>query len=269
METFMEPFLVFCSGITREQAIPINIDHTKDRLGILVLIMLGETVISSTIEFRRLAHAEAIHDYVRYYWVLFWALVLVFFYNLLYFCVDPPIELHAFRRDRLRGTMVFLAHKIMCGSILAVGTAVKLTIEAVVQQEELSNFAVNLWSCSVGVSILSLLIQRLLHYYGVFPSGKEPPELIRLMRAWWGVFVIWSVIPFGGLVVVRIYDPIHSIAMYSSFLFSLCLIESTFTHIIQPHHLEEQEVSNITHSMSRQTKPLIDDGPLVEHYNAT
>ena len=87
--------------------------------------MLGQTVISSTIEYRRLILSEeegrpttdtsmtidgnteevdsvvavVATNSVRYYWVLFLALVIVFFYNLLYFAMSPPPSLHAFRRS--------------------------------------------------------------------------------------------------------------------------------------------------------------------------
>jgi low temperature requirement protein LtrA len=154
IELTLELYLSF--AMTREELIPINIEHTKDRLGILLLVMLGETVISTTIEYRTLTEAEEIHEYRGYYWVLFWALVLVFFYTLLYFAMSPPPAFHAIRRSKLHGCALFLFHKCMCGSVLAVGAAVKLTIEAVIVEEELGDFAVGLWSVSVGWSLVFL-----------------------------------------------------------------------------------------------------------------
>jgi low temperature requirement protein LtrA len=218
----------------REELVPLNIEHFKDRLGILLLVMLGETVISTTIEDRRLAGAEEIQEYREYYWVLFWALVLVFFYTLLYFAMSPPPAFHALRRSRLHGSTLMLFHKCMCGSVLAVGAAVKLTIEAVIGEEELSDFAVVLWSVSVGCSLLFLFGMRLLHYSGVVPSGSEPPHAIRLMYIWWGVFALSTLLPFLGLI-FKIRDPVTSIATYAGFLFVLCFVESSFTHVLGPY----------------------------------
>jgi low temperature requirement protein LtrA len=230
--------LYLSHAMTREELVPINIEHTKDRLGVLLLVMLGETVISTTIEYRTLTEAEEIHEYRGYYWVLFWALVLVFFYTLLYFAMSPPPAFHAIRRSKLHGSALFLFHKFMCGSVLAVGAAVKLTIEAVIMKEELSDFAVQLWSVSVGCSLLFLFGMRLLHYSGVIPTGSEPPHVIRLMKTWWAMFALCTLLPFLGLV-FKIRDPVTSIATYAGFLFSLCLIESSFTHVLEPYLVQD------------------------------
>jgi low temperature requirement protein LtrA len=287
VETTLEVFQAFFSGLTRQQVVPLDIEHGKDRLGVLLLIMLGETVISSTIEYRRLARAHEIDDYAAYYWVLFWALVLVFFYNQLYFCMNPPIQQHAYRRSKGRGVALHLVHKAMCGSVLAVGTAVKLSIEAVVRREELTDFAVRLWSCSVGCSVLFLFGLRLIHYAGIYPTGLEPPDAIRLMYVWWGVIAAAALMPFGGLI-LHIDDPTHSIAMYASFVFLLCLVESTFTHILEPYLIQDEANAETNHrhqhhhgdaglhSVSSDpqwtvTRPLVDHDEQhpVPHYDAT
>eukprot|EP00527_Entomoneis_sp_CCMP2396_P005541 CAMPEP_0198144874 /NCGR_PEP_ID=MMETSP1443-20131203/19115_1 /TAXON_ID=186043 /ORGANISM="Entomoneis sp., Strain CCMP2396" /LENGTH=440 /DNA_ID=CAMNT_0043808357 /DNA_START=44 /DNA_END=1366 /DNA_ORIENTATION=+ len=225
-------------SMTREELVPINIEHTKDRLGILLLVMLGETVISTTIEYRRLTEAEEIHEYRGYYWVLFWALVLVFFYTLLFFAMSPPPAFHALRRGKMHGSALMFFHKCMCGSVLAVGAAVKLTIEAVIVGEELGDFAVGLWSVSVGCSLIFLFGMRLLHYLGVVPSGSEPPHVIRLMHTWWLMFALSTLLPFLGLV-FKIRDPVTSIATYAGFLFVLCFIESSFTHVLEPFLVQD------------------------------
>jgi low temperature requirement protein LtrA len=235
IELSMESYL--CT-LTREELVPINIEHTKDRLGVLLLVMLGETIISTTIEYRHLAEAEEIQDYGDYYWVLFWALVLVFFYTLLYFAMAPLPAFHAFRRSRFHGCTLMIFHKCMCGSVLAVGAAVKLTIEAVLAAEELSDFAVVLWSVSVGCSLLFLFGMRLLHYVGVVPSGSEPPHVIRLLNSWWAMFAISTLLPFLGLV-FKIRDPVTSIATYSGLLFVLCFAESSFTHVLEPYLVQD------------------------------
>jgi low temperature requirement protein LtrA len=232
--------------------VPINIEHVKDRLGVLLLVMLGETVISSTIEYRRLVEAEEIHDYGDYYWVLGWALVIVFFYTLLYFAMSPPPALHGFRRSRNHGCLLLICHKFMCGSVLAVGVAVKLTIEAVINQEEsLSDFAVRLWSASVGFSLTFLFCLRLLHYLGVFPRGTEPPHAILLMKIWWTFLGIVSLLPFMGIW-IEIRSPVQSIAFYACYLFVVCFVESAFTHVLEPFLKEDASTASST---SQETMP--------------
>lgn len=240
VEAFLEFIVVY--NLSRDELVPVNIEHSKDRLGILLLVMLGETIISTTIEYRRLAEKEEIPDYAAYYWVLFWALVLVFFYTLLFFAMTPPPSQHAFRRSKLRGCLLLISHKLLCGSVLAVGTGVKLTIEAVAAQEELTDFCVNLMSASVGCSLLLLFAQRVLHYGGVFPRGHEPPKVIRLFHVWWGFFGVASILPFLGIL-FGIKDPVQSIAMFAVMLFGVCLVESTFTHILEEYLRDEGEES--------------------------
>jgi hypothetical protein len=236
IELFSEFIMAF--SLRRADMIPINIEHTKDRMGILLLVMLGETVISATIEYRRLTEEEEIENLSDYYWILFWALVLVFFYTLLFFAMTPPPAFHAFRRSRLHGCTLIVVQKILCGCVLAVGAGVKLTIEAVTKQEELTDFCIDLMSLSVGYSLLLLFCLRALHYLGIIPTGSEPAFALRLMYIWWLVFAFSSLLPFLGIV-LRVRDPVTSIAMYATLLFGVCFVESTFTHILEPYLIQD------------------------------
>jgi low temperature requirement protein LtrA len=46
------------------QLVPINIDHSADRAGALVIVVLGESVVSNGMEYNSLNHA---HTHARYY----------------------------------------------------------------------------------------------------------------------------------------------------------------------------------------------------------
>jgi low temperature requirement protein LtrA len=243
IELFLESILSIL--MKREETIPINIEHSKDRFGILLLVMLGETVISATIEHRRIVEsAETLDFAVEYYWVLFWALVLVFFYTLLFFAITPPPAYHAFRRSRAHGVSLMVVHKLLCASVLAVGVCVKLTIESIVKQKDLSDFTINLMSISVGCSFTLLVAMRMLHFLGVFPTGKEPPDALRLMYTWWVVIGVAALLPFLGLL-FRVQDPVSSIAMYAGLLFGVCLVESTFTHILEPYLIPDARIAEL------------------------
>jgi low temperature requirement protein LtrA len=239
-------------NVNREDLVPINIDHINDRCGVLLLVMLGETVISATIEYRRVTSSANILNFAtEYYWVLFWALFLVFFYSHLFFAIIPPPEFHAARRSRILGCALAVTHKMTCTSALAVGACVKITIEAVVEQENLSDFAVDLMSTSVGCTMILLLIARMLHYLGVFPRGTEPPYAVTLMNFWWAFILVAAISPFLGML-LRVKNPKSSIAMYACLIFGVCLIETSLTHVLHPHLIQKtgHESQPIIHHLS-------------------
>lgn len=240
---------ILCFSLKPGEMVPDNIEHAKDRLGVLLLVMIGETVISTTIEYRRLVEEEDFEDTnkaIGYYWILFSALVLVFSYSLLYFRVSPPPAYHAYRRSRTHGCLLLLIHKLLCGSVLAVGVAVKLTIHTFFAEEEeqeqslLTPFTSSLWSLSVGGSLLFLFCTRMLHYLGEVPRGTEPPSIIKWMNIWWIVFAILAFFPFFiGLFWNK--EPIWCIFSYASLVFATCLIDSIFAQFLEPYVIVVQE----------------------------
>jgi hypothetical protein len=64
------------------------------------------------------------------------------------------------------------------------------------------------------------------------------------MYIWWAMFALCTLLPFLGLV-FKIRDPVTSIATYAGFLFLLCFMESSFTHVLEPYlqqdAIEEKE----------------------------
>jgi low temperature requirement protein LtrA len=248
-------------NVKREDLIPINIDHINDRCGVLLLVMLGETVISATIDYRQVVSSANILKFAtEYYWVLFWALFLVFFYSLLFFAIIPPPEFHAARRSRILGCMLAVTHKLTCTSALAVGACVKMTIEAVVEQEDLSDFAINLMSVSVGCTMILLLMTRMLHYLGVFPRGTEPPYAMTLMNFWWTFIFVAAIFPFLGII-LRVKNPVTSIAMYACWIFGVCFIETSITHILHPYIIQKP---------GHESRPIVrDSSSSIVSYQAT
>lgn len=124
------------------KVVKINIEHTKELLGALVLIMLGESVITSTTTYT--SYAAEGSQQKEYYEVLFLSFLLTFMYTLLYFNMQPAAKDHALRRFRLTGVLLLLFNKFLGLSLLTIGACIKLTVNTVAQEKkELSPFVAN------------------------------------------------------------------------------------------------------------------------------
>ena len=219
--------------------IPINIDQSKERLGALVLVMLGETVLSVTITYRELKHGGGNHLY--YYWVLGLSFLLIFMFTLLFFHMQPPPNEHAFRRSRTHGTVALLAHKILGLALLTVGVSVKLVVEAVMDptEESASPLASRLMGLGVGAAFVTLFFIRYMHYGNksefhvgtkLVCVGKDP-KLDCLVNTWWWTFGVACVLPFLSLYFTTGHALLAT-ALYAGLVFLLCILETTYTHLI-------------------------------------
>ena len=223
--------------------IPINIEQSKERLGALVLIMLGETALSVTITYRELDREEIVGDTKnRYYWVLGLSFLLIFMFCVFYFHMQPPPADHAFRRSRWHGTTCFVLHKFLGLALLAVGTSVKLVVEAVLlEKETASRFTYHLLGFGVGTALLLLYILRYLHHGGrrEIHFGKhtlvfgEHADLDRIASIWWYTVACAWPLPFiGSATGWTMRDPLTSLAQHALLLFVLCVMESIYSHTI-------------------------------------
>ena len=221
--------------------VPVNIELSIERLGALELIMLGETALSVTMTYRELHHAEIVGETQdRYYWVLALSFLLIFMFCLLYFHVYPSPNRHAFRRSVLHGSTCVSAHKILGLALLAVGTSIKLVVESVIHEEEATSlFVYHLMGWGIGTSLLILLGIRLLHYGGraELQFGEhtvilsESPEIKRITEIWWATIAAATPLPFIGVATgLTTRDPLTSLALHALLLFSLCWLESFYTH---------------------------------------
>lgn len=245
LDHFMELWLPYF--LPGNKLIPTNIEHTKDRLGVLVLVMLGETVISSTMTFREFAADANIQDN-RYYVVLGLSFLLIFMFMLLYFNMQPAPKDHALRRSRIVGSIHLVLNKTLGLSLLSIGVSIKLAVEAVSIGEDMSPFAGRLLGLAVGSSMLILFAMRLCHYVGKLPRASDPPSIQELMWMWWLTFGGASLIPFLFL---HVTNPVIALGMYSGLLMTLCIVESWFTQILQ-NFLDLQDIS----TWNQETAPL-------------
>ena len=256
--------------IDMKKFIPINIEQTQERFDALGLVMLGETVVSITQTFRELVlvtpdtttstttaadddneHAVALSTadlgtssylvHTRYYWVLTLSLLLVFMMTLYIFHTSPPPEEHAMRRSRRHGVTLLLVQKVIGLPLLAVGVSVKLIVEAVMKEEELSLFGYQCMSFGVGTTLLLNYAIRILHH-----GGKEylrfgtqnhdlatNPTLRGIAMIWWYFIGLCNVIPFIWYYLgVTTQDPMTTTLYHAGLMFVMNLVESTISHVI-------------------------------------
>jgi low temperature requirement protein LtrA len=231
-EHFLELWLP--QFISREQLVPVNIDHTKDRLGVLVLVTMGETVISSTMTYRELAKEDEIkpENASSFYWVLTLSFVLVFMFTLMFFNGQPAPKDHALRRSRVRGASLLVLNKTLGLPLLMIGVSIKLAVDAVAKGEEMSEFGASILALGVGSSMTILLAMRACHYAGILPRAIDPPHVVRIMYFWWAIMGVSVILPF---LFIGIRDPVAALATQSGLLVSIVLIEAWITHVLQGH----------------------------------
>jgi len=247
-EFFIEVGMV--SSLKGEKLIKINIDHTNERLGVLVLIMLGETVITSTITYKSYAtEAEEEMDATEYYTVMTLSFLLMFMYILLFFNQQPAPKDHGMRRSLFSGICLMLLNKLLGLVLLTIGACMKLCVSAVIEGDDLTPFVSNAFRMSVGMSLVLLLAMRICHYGGKLPRPTDPPHVRRLFFVWWGIFALGCFVPF---VTPASSSPTIELAWPSGLAFVLCLIESWFTHVLE-EHLPSEESAPLHASSSTPT----------------
>jgi len=230
LEVFGEWIFVVVE-IPRSSIVPINIEHSKDRLGVLCLVMIGETIISITIEYREHMEEGVLSEQVEesYYALLALACLLVFMFTLLYFNMQPPPALHAFRRSTTLGWAVLALHKLMGLALLAVGVAIKVAVSTVVENEQLTPFASKLLGVAVGSSLLNLFVMRLCHFHGR-PKFNACKMARLLIRVWMASFVVFSILP---LCFMFMLDPVQVFLWQSVCMATLCVLETGITHLLE------------------------------------
>jgi low temperature requirement protein LtrA len=254
---------VFLQLVKGRRLVPINIDQTKERLGAMELVMLGESVLSVCMIYREWLserqlggegqheeETETIHQgYATfwgiqpYYFVLGYSFLLIYMFLLLYFHMQPNPGDHAFRRSRLHGTITFLLHKILGLAYLAVGTSVKLVVESVLREEKMDEAASLLMGYGVGASIIILFCMRYMHYGGrphvnfgtkcmVYGVNRR---LDTLASIWWTTVFIAGVLPIIGIATgwTLQFGPLQLTCIHALLVFVLVLLESFFSHSMQ------------------------------------
>jgi len=193
-------------------------------------------------------------------------------FTLLFFHMQPPPAEHAFRRSRTRGTLCFLAHKVLGLALLTVGVSVKLVVEVVMDPDEdsVSPFGCRLMGLGVGAALVTLLFIRYMHYgnKSEFYVGDHlvrvgvDPVMDRLLNIWWWTVGVAAVIPFVTLPWTTGH-PLVATAIYAGLVFLLCILETSYTTYIGIR-LERDEVST-----KEEQEAIVDSSKVVASYQGT
>jgi low temperature requirement protein LtrA len=266
LEFNMEPILTL--SLPGQKLVPVNIEHTKERLGVIILIMLGETVISSTISYRELMKEKTENEKDEeedpgrnYYVILALCFLLIFMFTQYYFHLQPDPSDHAIRRSRTHGLLLMSAYRLLGLALLSMGVGVKLVVEAVVRGERFSDFGSKLLGLSISAALLILFFMRYLHYGGMdrYPRPGDPPNIKALFFAWWALLGVAWVIPI--LCVLGPWtDPVTFMSIYASLLLVLTIAETSFTHVLSPYlpgGCEHGVVESESFAVALETTPLM------------
>jgi low temperature requirement protein LtrA len=239
VETVAEILLVGFVDIRR--LIPVNIEHSKERFGALVLIMLGETVLSVTIRYNELKNqvVDEYHSDVTYHLVLIVSILLTFMFALLYFHVEPQAGRHASTRSRFHGSTFLVLTRFLGLAVLTIGVSVKCIVSSILLNDQRNlEYVIRLQGISVGSGLILLFGIRVLHHGGkrdlqfgeyILHMGDNP-VLDRVVNTWWWTFALASLLPFFMSLTMK--DPVLLMSSNAMLLFLLCIMESSFVHFI-------------------------------------
>ncbi|KDO24885.1 hypothetical protein SPRG_09529 [Saprolegnia parasitica CBS 223.65] len=201
--------------------VAMNIDHVDDREGCLVMVALGESVVSTVMHRRGTDLPSA------YYVAMALSLLVIFSLAIFYFAAKPQREMHAMRRSIATG---------LTYSLLAIGVGTKLVSEAVRQNQELAPTSLWVLFGSMSLAFCIMLLVRLLHYGG---RQTDPLRVQRIKYVWWGVcalspicppvvaYILQAVATDGGV------DPITALACAAAIILSWLVSETAVMHSLR------------------------------------
>ncbi|KAA8493318.1 hypothetical protein FVE85_8763 [Porphyridium purpureum] len=177
-----------------EHRVPLNIDHCAERFSCMLLVILGESIVSCVINYRDLPQDARSYTY---YAVMALTLLMVFALALIYYMLLPPRAIHAMRRSVVTGSAFVLMHQIMLCALLGMGVGVKFVMIAVTDDaiDVLTIPEMLLLFVCLSIAMLSFFVIRLLHFWGRQPTPKDEPKVRKLKYAWWALVGVWWLIP--------------------------------------------------------------------------
>ena len=225
-----------------EALVPINIEHSTDRYNCLVLVALGENVVSATLAYRDLAVDDRVG---AYYTVSGLSFLMSFSFLLLFFALQPSREDHAFRRSRRAGLSILYLHRGLGGALIGVSVGTKVVVAHVVEPTQallpLPPFTLWLFGVSTSAVLACFLGIRMAHFAGRHPRASDPPNVRTIMWTWWAIIALAPLLPLIATTVFSALttppSPVLVISIHASILAALCIVESVITHILHPHLL--------------------------------
>ncbi|KAF0694301.1 Aste57867_14813 [Aphanomyces stellatus] len=222
-------------GIPTGCRIPFHIDHMTERLGCLVMVVLGESVVSLVIN---------VHDKSRvtprFFSMMQWAIVVIFSMAIFYFSVQPPRDLHAMRRSIFAGVAFNFLHWALYPPLLALGVGTKFVSEAIVNDTTLESPHVWLLFGSTALSMAIMFSLRLTHFIGRHPAPTDPHHVKMIKYGWWAIVGASPLLPLACAVFLEWssdyqVDPIMALQVLGIFNVIWIVIESIVIHYLNAH----------------------------------
>ena len=151
-------FAIYSSSI--KEKLPVSNDHYSERLGLLVIIMLGEGVLSIVLN----DSAQGSGSSASFFYMLFSAFLLLSLLQLLYFDSMPHADdPHALKNGGiLRGYTFSICHLVLGASLLCVSVGLKKMLSHL-DKDPLYDSEIALVSYSLFVTLVMLSTIRLCH----------------------------------------------------------------------------------------------------------
>mmetsp|Transcript_33920 Transcript_33920/g.41808 ORF Transcript_33920/g.41808 Transcript_33920/m.41808 type:complete len:418 (-) Transcript_33920:1527-2780(-) len=162
---------------------PANIDHFTERQGCMLMVVLGESVVSAVINTNEIDPETNTRKTLG----LNVAISLLVIYNMaiFYFAIVPSRDLNAQRRSVRHGMMYISANQVLFLSLLILGVGIKFVTEALLGHKLMKIIEVQTLFIATSVSLLCMLIIRLLHFWGREPKASDPLVVKRVKYFWW------------------------------------------------------------------------------------
>ncbi|KAH9087018.1 hypothetical protein Ae201684P_000432 [Aphanomyces euteiches] len=216
------------------ERIPMNIDHYKERMGSLVMLTLGEAILSAIIGFKDPSLLT-----VRYFIMMELALLVLFSMAMFYFAMQPSREFHALRRSLALGTAFTYLHIVLFPALLAMGVSLKFITNSVLKNESLDSTHVAWLFGSISASMFIMLLIRLTHFGGRRPAPSDPEHMKRITNAnvWWTLVGFAPLVPIVCAWLLHKYsrdsiNPITALVLAAGFNLVFTIIETLVMNVL-------------------------------------
>eukprot|EP00039_Didymoeca_costata_P003289 m.66625 g.66625 ORF g.66625 m.66625 type:complete len:456 (+) comp11821_c1_seq1:215-1582(+) len=231
---------VYLSGIVqRNHMIPIHIDHSNERQGCVTMVVLGESIVSTILNYHeRKRDPKARRDTDSDYLIAMGlSLLLLFGLGLLYYGVSPPRQLHAYRRSRPHGISFQILHLFLFWALLGMGTALKALMTAVFEDKHMDYTHAVLMFGSLTVIVATLIALRTLHYWGRTPLPTDTTTQKAIMLTWWAtaffqVLFTLSITIVAATIWKDAMTPFGILGLSIGAVNTMCLLEYGFIHLL-------------------------------------
>lgn len=147
--------------------VPLHLEHFTERLGLLVIIFLGESISALIPENR--------DQTVEFYARIFMSLGIIWSLRMLYFETDAPdLDHHALRRHRLTGVAFTYSHLWICAGILLFSCGLEIMISNQPNTQEHVADKIGFFCYGLAMSLGGMLVASNMHRAEWSTEGLQP-----------------------------------------------------------------------------------------------